>query len=101
MSTPFVDGRKGKSVAGACGRIPEPGRGTVSREPELAAGRYDILACLAARVRRSKGGSDHAASPAAEGYSMTSALLLAHDCIIYSVNVWIAPKGLQRGSRAL
>ena len=52
---------------------------------------------------------------------MTPALLLARDCIIYSVNVWlvpvecafnnppppagerswIAPKGLQRGSRAL
>jgi hypothetical protein len=31
---------------------------------------------------------------------MTSALL-ARECIIYSVNVWLAPKGLQRGGRAL
>ena len=32
-------------MAGACARIPEPGRGSVSRGPELAAGRYDIR-CL-------------------------------------------------------
>ena len=30
----------------------EPGRGSVSRGPELAAGRHDIVACRAARVRR-------------------------------------------------
>jgi len=27
----------------------------------------------------------------AKGHFMTSALLLARDCIIYSVNVWLVP----------
>ena len=53
-------------MAGACGRIPEPGRGSISRGPELVAGRYDFLACLAARARRSRGCADQAASSAAD-----------------------------------
>ena len=78
-------------MAGACSRIPEPDRGSGSRRPELAAGRYYIVAGRAARVRRSKGGAHQAASPVAEGHFVTSALLLARDCIIYSVNVWLVP----------
>ena len=49
------------------------------------------LLAVAARVRRSRGGADQAASPAAEGHFMTPALLLVRDCIIYSVNVWLIP----------
>ena len=87
----FVVAHKGKSVAGACGRISEPGRGSGSRGLELAAGHCDSVACRAARVRRSKGGADQEAGPVAKGHFMTSALLLARDCIIYSVNVWLVP----------
>ena len=90
MSTLFVVARKGKSLAGACGRIPELDRGFVSRGHEPAAGRYHIVARLAARARRSRGGAGPA-SRTAEGRRMTTALLLARDCIIYSVNVWVAP----------
>ena len=49
-----------------------------------------LLAGLHAFVDR-EAAADQAASPAAEGHFMTSALLLARDCIIYSVNVWLVP----------
>ena len=69
MSTLLLSLARENPWPGLARRIPEPGRGPVSRGPELAAGRYDFLACLAARARRSSGGADQAASRAAEGVS--------------------------------
>jgi hypothetical protein len=63
-------------MAGACARIPETGRGSASRGPKLAAGRYDILACRAARVCR-RAVLDRAEGPSARepgAVSRTSAL---------------------------
>ena len=80
----------GKSLARDCGRVAEPGRGLVARGRKPAAGSHHFGARLVACARRARA-LTAAACGQPTGSRMTSDLLLARDCIICWVTVWLAP----------